>query len=698
MSQYIEEVFGPKGLLADKFDNYSPREGQIEMAHAVDSAFAGGRNLMVEAPTGTGKSLAYSVPAICRAQADRTHAVIVTANIALQEQLVEKDLPLLQELLPWKFSFALLKGRSNYLCSRRYHGLLEDEASKLRVASTDPKKEQIFRWACETEAGDVSELDFEPEPRLWRQFSCPSDKCQRQKCSHIEHCYYRKAKEEAWRSTIIVANYSLLLAHLKVVRMSGGKNSVLPPFGYIVLDEAQKAAQQTRDFLEERISMGSVEWAARQLKKIGEQELHDDLIKEGKAFFQALEDYRESHAWKCSGCLWINRHFCSTALKKPGGRCGSYLRSKHYRHLLKPNMPPLPWKPLVDRLVEVEGVYQNEIERFKGAPEDLDDLCLRKARCKSMSERLEDYLTKTHENLVVFIDGKQTDEFPSVCSRPIDVDELWRDEVFNRTKSSVLTSATLAIGTSFESVQQELGVPEPDTLQVKSPFDYSERAAFFVPRGMPDPNDRKSPDEVAKKIGEIIDEVDGRTLVLFTSWTKLNHTYECIKDKPYRILKQGDMPRTALIKEFREDVSSVLLGTESFWAGIDVPGESLSCVIMDKMPFPAIDDPVSCAMEEKGRATFDQYFLPRAVFAFKQGAGRLIRHKDDYGLIVMLDPRIATRSYASTFLGSLPKMHREYSDVSFVKNFLEKTKAKLGRPRDLTRALPGKTKSENKAG
>ena len=634
MDDYINSVFGPDGVLAHRFEGYVPRQGQIDLALAVDGAIRDGEHVMAEAPTGTGKSIGYSVPASYHAAHEGKRVVIATANIALQEQLVDKDLPLLSDILPWDFSFALIKGRNNYLCHDR---LYQEEAQGTLELLDEPGDagmlEALVAWARRTTTGDVSELPFEPPYRLWRRFSTSSEDCKGSDCRFRDECCALRARAAAQEADVVVCNYHLLFAHLQV-REATEKDIVLPPFDVAILDEAHKAADIARDFFGFRVTQGSIRWAARLLKKIGEARFHESVVKEAELFFTRLVQHRRSPAYK-------------TRLRTPD---------------------VVPCSELVRLLGEVRDGYVEAISETT----DVDlraDLKRAAGRCNDLAHQIGSALSMTDPEAVSFIEEDSRGS-GVLCSKPIHVGERLRRSLFDEARTVVLTSATLTTGGSFDHLREEIGVPDPRELVVDTPFDFQRQALLVVPDGMPEPNDPAYPAAVAAVFAEIMDLADGRTLGLFTSYRNLNATYERVRGNGHRVLKQGDMPRTALVEEFRRDVGSVLLGTESFWAGVDVPGEALSCVVIDRLPFPSPDDPVLDAISERDRRWFTSYSLPRAVIAFKQGFGRLIRTAADRGVVVVLDRRLVSKPYGRVFTASLPDVLKSRR-LENVRHFLE---------------------------
>jgi ATP-dependent DNA helicase DinG len=964
---HIDEVFGSGGILSRKLEGYEPRPGQMAMARAVDEAIREERHLIVEAPCGVGKSLSYSVPAAWHATNEGRRVVIATANIALQEQLVGKDLPFLKEALPWDFSFALIKGRSNYLClkgstriltrqgvkpisslsgdevelldgdgkwvkspvrsygKQRLHrivlkrnrqeiqlyatgnhrwlvqqkrdlahtretntlglekgdlipvrwprpivrklrpspfgvaagatfgdgtlfgettggfrtatlvlhgkknqellkffpeshtkdleltlagyaenatrvcdlpcffrklpdineapsylygwlvgyfaadgcvdkdgkevslssakrenlefverlclllgiatggirasqrlGIGQDDPSPLYVlpfiaASLDEtffvlkhhrehfkrkprlrrtrmswkvaavertdiveevycaevpttnsfvlenyivtgncvdqwqieqeesrfkgrfnsselsKYRKALKWAARTVTGDKSELDFSPD-RFWHLFSVGSDDCKGRDCRHFGECFAEKSKADAERAGIFVTNYHMLFAHL-AIRAKTQKNLVLPPFDVAICDEAHKMADIARDFNGFRLTEGSARFASRLLGRLQQEELYEALSDTASKFFVDLEKFRKSSAYR-------------VRFRSP---------------------PPLRWEGLREALGSVAGAL-HDAGILSQDRDDKATFMKASATAERMSWNLQAAMTMADPGWVYF-----AEEMPrggaALMGKPIHVAGYLRDEFFGKACSVIMTSATLSVGGGFDHIAGETGVPDPEELIVESPFDFRKQALLIVPEGMPPPNDKGFPSAAADAVAEAVRLADGRVLGLFTSYRGLNTAHSRLLDEflmegKYTILRQGDRPRMALVEEFRKDVRSVLLGTESFWTGVDVPGEALSCVVIDRLPFQTPDDPVLDAIAEKNPGWFMSYSVPRAVISLKQGVGRLIRRTTDRGVVVLLDERVVSKPYGRVFLASLPPVMKSRK-LKNIKVFLD---------------------------
>ena len=633
---YIHDIFGTSGILARHFDAYEMRSGQVGLAEEIDAAFTDGVHLLAEGPTGTGKAIAYSVPASFHASTLQKRVLIVTANIALQEQLCYKDLPLLQEILPWKFTYELMKGKGNYLCKELLNQEVSDAQPELAPFNDGEHRYlEIRHWARHTKTGDISELGFQPSRALWSRFSVASQRCKAGDCQFRDECFAYAARERAEVADIVVSNYHMLLIHL-LVREATGMDIVLPPFDLVVCDEGHKAPDIARDFLGFRIMPRNIRWIGRRLRGMGERDLGGRLIFASEEFFAELAVYRESPAY-------------SARIKEPN---------------------VVGWRDVTEHLVLAQQASMRAMARAKGAEERRS---IRRVwqRASMLAEQIQSAMTLEDADTVTFID--EFEEEPCLRTKAIEVGQRIRKLLFDSAKSVVVTSATLSTNKRFEYIASEFGLEEPRIVVGKNPFDHRSQSLLVVPEGMPGVNDDAFPEAVAKLLCQVVELAHGRTLGLFTSYKNLEEAHDALIPLiGYRVLKQGEMARTALIEEFRRDVDSVLLGTDSFWAGVDVPGEALSCVVIDKLPFPNPDDPIVDAIRSRDTKWFFRYALPRAIIAFRQGVGRLIRKRTDRGVVVVLDERIVTKGYGRLFLKSLPDGGGlKTRDLLDIRHFLE---------------------------
>jgi len=628
---YIAEVFGERGFLAQNAPDYSIRQGQIELASAIDCAMAENRSLLGDAPCGIGKSYAYLVPTIEHLLRTGEHAVIVTANIALQEQLVTKDLPALAQVLPHEFSFKLLKGRRNYACQHVCDGMRRIvNSAELKFQDKAHRKllKHVLAWATKSKTGDRSELDITVPDLVWQRASSTSDDCLGDLCICRKSCFHELARQAARQADIVVTNYHLWFAHL-MLRRSSGKAQILSPFRYAVLDEAHDAAEIARDFMGFSASLYGVRQIGYKAQNAGVVERADALFDAAEAFFGKVATFKQS--------------------------------SLYYIRLKKPHF--VDCKQLVKELDEIAAIASETSEN-----EDVDSNTRGKAlvvarHANKASDNISEATQQSDPNKVYWIEINTKDNV-FLRAKPINVANDIRASLFDwRPRDAegnllpkppltvAMVSATLATGGTpnqkgrFNFIRREFGVPD-DTLELaaKSPFDFEQQALLVVPN-IPWPN--KDPDAwrdaAVKVIRRTIELCKGRTLILTTSNSNKDHLRSRLQDIPYRLLCQGELERTQLAKIFKEDVTSVLIGTKSFWQGIDVPGEALTAVIIDRLPFTPPDDPLYNAIP----SPFMNYSVPRATIQLRQGAGRLVRRIQDVGVVVILDARLTGAHYGS---------------------------------------------------
>jgi ATP-dependent DNA helicase DinG len=645
---YIRAVFSESGFLSAALSGYIPRPGQMRLVSAVDLAITEAHHLVAEGPTGTGKSIAYLVPSIYhvnRRTIDR--ALVVTSNKALQSQLVNKDLPLLKKALPWPFTYAMLKGKKNYLCRRMLKERMWEKG--LRDVDQIEVIRQIESWAHGTESGDVSTLPLDPGS-AWEYFSVSSEDCKRNGCPKARGCFYNLAKEAAEKAQILVVNYDLLLSHLQFERSKNPDSDyrVLPKFDVAVLDEGHNTADIARGFFGDELTIGAVVQTAGRLhfyqsrRMIGQQHdgkwLRGEVIGETQRFFDDLALLRSSPQYK--------------SRLRPG-----VLRSERLEGLLRG----------AAKFYEIAA-------RTDLDPRDAEDTHRLMRRSTSCADRLERFRVQQSSGLVYYLEEYNHKGVKQVklASQAIRVAGYLDKHLFSEVPTAIITSATLAVGGKFDHLKREIGCGDAREIVVESPFDWQKQALLVVDESMPEPNSPGFLDAAAKAFARIVEMAKGRTLGLFTSWKMVDRVDQELKHQHrYPILRQGQgLPREQLIERFRREHNSVLIGTKSLWEGVDIPGDSLICVVLDRLPFKNPDDPVMRALEEDfGEDTFNNYSIPGAVIAFKQGFGRLIRSVSDSGVVVCLDSRIWKKSYGKKFLAGLPKTRVERS-IDAIEPFL----------------------------
>ena len=607
----IESYFGPGGLLEQKSRDYEIRAGQIEMAQAVDRAITEKRHLSIEAPCGIGKTYAYLIPAIEHAIATDSRVVVCTANIALQEQIVEKDLPGLAKIMPKKFTWALIKGINNYLCLDRF----EETSKELMHVSFDRKElrhfQKIQEWAEETKSGDLSDLDFEPEDAVWNRVNGVSELCNGSQCRFYEDCFAMDARRRLRGAQVIVTNYHLFFAHLRVKAFGAG-DVILPSASTIICDEAHDMADIARDFFGMRLTPFSITMLVRGANHLKRGAIAERLRLASRTFFGRVRDTE------------------ARRLRKPGW--------------INP-----------DELLRAIGEYQAVLKDAKAATEDeeeIDKIGKFSGAAEHYVETLMRFIQLDDPNSVYW--AEKDDRASRLFARVIDVSEILREQLFKSTSTVILTSATLTANGEFGFVKRETGAQDATEMRVASPFDHREQQILVVPKMKGLPNDPAFPQEMSGHINRIIKFLGGRTMCLFTSYKNLELCAAAAESTGVKILRQGDKPRSKLLKEFRRDEGTALFATSSFWQGVDIPGEALSCLVIDKIPFMNPGDPLLEALQERDPQSFSNYSLPKAILDLRQGFGRLIRRRSDRGVVVIFDTRLFTKSYGAEVLGSLP--------------------------------------------
>ena len=619
----VDELFGKAGPFGTKNPKYEPRLGQIRLAKAIAQSLAGRRHFMGEGPCGIGKSLAYGVPAAHAARHGK-RVLIVTASIALQEQLIDKDLPAIRETLGWDVSIGLMKGKSNYVCRSELETLGDGVPSD--IPEPDVEAYRIVRkWADTTERGDKSELSIHAPDSVWRKFTIGTGECPGRACGNYVSCFSRAARERAAAADILVTNY-----HMLFLNMSYG-GTLLPASDIVILDEAHEAADIARDVLGFSLGRGSFSRLAREAEKRGEAAVGREIAQASREVFEKLLRFHDS---------------------------------EHYKSLLR---WPAPISP--DRLVAALDAFPSRSHMANAAGQ----------RAREVKEGL----TLADENRVYSIEVKESRVLGSpkpqrnaylrsqyVCPGPYLAGALWGEY-----QSAIAVSATITAEGKFDFARRELGAPvDTPTLMVETPFRFERQALLVVPpaRTLPEPNDERFTRVASTRLLETIRACGGRTLALFTSYRAMNAAYDLALretltwpegERP-RLLRQGEAPTALLIKDFKLDHRSVLFGVTSFWTGIDVPGEALTGLVIDRLPFGSPDDPVTIRLAESDPQAFANYTVPKSILTFRQGVGRLIRSVYDVGVVVLLDKRVETKSYGSRFLRSLPRMRRADSTAA----------------------------------
>jgi ATP-dependent DNA helicase DinG len=636
-----DEWFGPDGRLARSLPQFEHRSGQQQMARAVLDALDRRRHLIVEAGTGTGKTLAYLIPAVLSGE----RVVVSTATKTLQDQLLHKDVPLLEERLGLRASACALKGRDNYLCRLR----LRDAVSR---PGLDPSSAAALRlvadWSRETPTGDRGEIaDLPEDVSLWPQISAKADTCLGTRCPDYADCFLTRARQHAFESRLVIVNHHLYFADLALREHAFGQ--ILPDHRIAIFDEAHEMEEIAQQYFGRSVSTFRLRELTGDLERLGGR---DPAVREAARGRGAkIAAAARELLGRFAGAGARFRIVAPGGAARSAGRGGAGGQGRDVRAAGRISAEPAWAEDLLDRLADLG-------ERLRSLPERSEEAEALARRAGEIGADLAFILSGADPTHVCW--GEERSGGFILRATRVDVAGPLADLLFAQRDTVILTSATLSIGGSFEFVRRSLGIAEADEAIIASPFDYPSQAILYTPRRMPEPRAPGHLDRLQEEILSLLDISRGRAFLLFTSYATLEATRLRLAAAalPYPLLCQGDEPKNALLERFRSTPGAVLLGTTSFWQGVDVPGEALSLVVIDKLPFDVPTDPLVEArlerIEKSGGSSFRDYSLPAAVIMLKQGLGRLIRSRTDHGVLAVLDPRLRTRSYGRTFLASLP--------------------------------------------
>ena len=640
----VAHAFADDGPLAETLRSFEPRPGQREMATSVADVFESGGVLLAEAGTGTGKTLAYLVPAILSG-----HRVLVsTGTKNLQDQIYYKDLPALRSALKVPFTATYMKGRSNYLCLHRFAEVRDCDEPRTPVERA--YLEVVNQWVGQTETGDRSEIEDLPDDvPLWAEISATSENCLGTECPSYDDCFISRMRQRAVESDVVIVNHHLLCADAAVRQSAYGE--VIPGYSYAVIDEAHQLEDVATQYFGVAVSSYRVEDLARDAHRLlasdpaadpsAAREIHrivDDSQERARTFFASLMRL---------GVVGDRTRMTTATLA--------------------------PTDEAAERLCASLSAFEGALTQMENPSEDMQALG---RRALELQDQLKFLLSANDPDFVYFLELRGKGVF--LRASPIDVSAIVRDVLLQRNDGTILTSATLTVDGSFDYIRGRLGIDEAFEVCLPSEFDFREQSVLYLPRQMPDPRNDRFASSVAHELTQLLTVTEGRAFVLFTSYANLHAVRDHVAATlPYPLLVQGSAPRTTLLREFRTTPNAVLLATSSFWQGVDVVGATLSCVVIDKLPFASPGDPITAArmeaIEARGGNPFGDYQVPLAILALLQGLGRLIRHRHDRGVLALLDPRVRTKGYGRRFLASLPPAPITH-DLSDVATFLTETR------------------------
>ena len=621
----LAEIFEPGGILESRLPRYESRPSQLQMAQAVLQAIQDPHHLCVEAGTGTGKTLAYLIPALF----SQKRVIVSTATKNLQDQLFLKDIPFIREHLFPDLSVTYMKGRQNYLCLKKFFEGAPPSLPETVHGQAPDEWRALSDWVAQTQTGDRAELSWIGDnDRLWNTLDARSDTCLGQKCPSFDRCYITLMRQKALESDIIVVNHALFFSYLALQTDEIGR--VLPDYSVLILDEAHEVESIASTYFGKQVSNYQVEEFCRDFRKVFPQQQEyarelTELENRAAAFFGSFPGKEGSHSLNF--------------FREPGGgvvdlRLEIVEGFKNFQSSLK--------------------VFYHYLQRQTKPPAEAENFV---RRLDQLDTVLEEVFRLDDGETVCWFEKRGRGTFLHLT--PIDIAPILQEKLFTYTETAILTSATLTTDGNFDYLKERLGVPEPREVLVPGEFNYGRQAILYVPLSLPEPRSAQYFVRALDEIREILTITDGHAFLLFTSFRQMNQSYRALLEQvPFPLLRQGDMPKNQLLETFKETPRAVLCATASFWQGVDVQGDALRAVVIDKLPFLVPTEPVVAArirrLEQQGENSFLKYSVPEAVITLRQGLGRLIRSRQDRGILAIFDSRLRTRSYGQLFLKSLP--------------------------------------------
>jgi len=645
-----DHFLGEHGHFSNRMPGFEYRPQQVEMVAAVQRSLENGHHLIVEAGTGTGKSLAYLIPAILWAVENNKKVVISTYSKTLQQQILNHDIPMLQEQLGVPFRYALCLGNENYLSLRRLQRA--GQTGLFTKPEEDGQMQAVYDWAGSTSTGLRNDLPFQVLPSVWEEVGRQKDQCLGKHCETYDSCFYFKARKKWFGAHLLIVNHHLFFANV------ANNGAVLPAFDAVIFDEAQNIEDAATSFLGLEVSNSNLYYFLDRLYNPKTRRgvltrLENDLV---PAIRKQVMQVR----------LAVDGFF--TRLLEEFGNADQTLRL--YKPLALENTIHAPLQELYEQLQTLEG-------RLRSGEDQLDASAAAN-RCFEFNNTLSAFLNQHFPDYVYWLEITQRKRFRKVIMRgvPINLAGPLKEQLFDKIDRMVLTSATLTTERAFDFIKERIGYEPKEEVVLDSPFDYPNQALLYVPDDMPDPTTKIEVyvEKIAERCRELIQAVGGKTFILFTSYAVLNRVYEKLEDmgREYPLIRQGDLPTGQMIERFKE-FPSVIFGTSSFWQGVDIPGDALTSVIITKLPFDVPKEPLTEArledLKKRSIDPFRHYQIPRAIIQLKQGFGRLIRKQTDTGIVSILDSRVRNRGYGKKFLASLPPC-RVVNDLEEVSRFL----------------------------
>lgn len=691
---YFEE----KGLIAQNFKDFEFRQEQNNMVKHIQEGLNKEEKIIVEAGTGTGKTLAYLIPSIEWALENEKKVVISTNTINLQEQLINKDIPMVRKIMGKKFNYVLVKGRGNYLCNRKYYNVSSGNVIKAGSLSDEQKIQikELINWGRATETGDKSELNFEPSYDIWEYFKSESDTCYNG-CPHREECFFFKARDEKKNADILIANHHIFFSDLAIKKEIGFNSdfSILPEYGLVVFDEAHNIEKVARDYFSYEVSKYSFVKSMNKIynsKKERDNSSKEKLLEESETnyklnghisilykYLNKIDLDNKSKVQKIISGKLIDEHknlflagnnFFKRVIEVfSKGQNGSLSIRIKKGEIIESTFLKMLEKEKEDFILEFES-YLNTIKRVLSLISEAEDKEGKINEFINYTNKLESFLsnfkfinTFEDDKFIYWIEVNEKKNNSKLVATPLKIDNELSENLYENLKQIIFTSATIAVMNNFKYFKNSIGLEEETHDKIiESPFNYNKQMKVYIPEDMSAPNDRDFLEDVQRFLEKLIIKSKGRTFVLFTSYKALNYVYYSIRKEleanGINLFIQGMYPRTKLVELYKKSKFPVLLGTDSFWEGVDVKGDKLSSVVIVKLPFKVPNDPITEAIiekyEEQGKNSFLEYQIPESVIKFKQGIGRLIRSKEDRGVVTILDNRIVTKRYGKYFIKSIP--------------------------------------------